>query len=147
MKKVLSFLVLLAVVAVPFACAGDVITQDVNRLPQAARNFIKQYFAASKVSYIKIDSEFMKSTTYEVVMTDRTELEFDSKGEWTEVDCKRLAVPDALVPAYAKEFAGRNYPDVSIVKIERKRGMVEVELLNDLSLTFNRRGDLIDIDD
>lgn len=147
MKKFLSFLVLLAVVAVPFACAGDVITQDVNRLPQAARDFIKQHFAASQVSYIKIESEFMKSTTYEVVMTDRVKLEFDSKGEWKEVDCENVAVPASLIPAYAQEYAKRNYPDVPVVKVERKRGIVEIELLNELSLKFDRQGRLTEIDD
>ena len=39
MKKVLSILVL-ALVAVQFAFAGDVITQDTKQLPLTARNFI-----------------------------------------------------------------------------------------------------------
>lgn len=43
MKKVLSILVL-ALVAVQFAFAGDVITQDTKQLPLTARNFINQYF-------------------------------------------------------------------------------------------------------
>ena len=44
MKKVLSILVL-AIVAVQFAFAGDVITKDVKELPLTARNFINQYFS------------------------------------------------------------------------------------------------------
>lgn len=44
MKKVLSILVL-ALVAVQFAFAGDVITQDAKQLPLTARNFINQYFS------------------------------------------------------------------------------------------------------
>ena len=45
MKKVLSILVL-ALVAVQFAFAGDVITQDTKQLPLTARKFlINQYFS------------------------------------------------------------------------------------------------------
>ena len=44
MKKILSILVL-AIVAVQFAFAGDVITKDAKELPLNARNFINQYFS------------------------------------------------------------------------------------------------------
>lgn len=39
MKKILSILVL-AIVAVQFAFAGDIITKDAMKLPLPARNFI-----------------------------------------------------------------------------------------------------------
>ena len=39
MKKILSLLVL-AIVAVQFSWAADVITKDMNQLPLPARNFI-----------------------------------------------------------------------------------------------------------
>ena len=43
MKKVLSILVL-ALVAVQFAFAGDVITQDTKQLPLTARKFYQPVF-------------------------------------------------------------------------------------------------------
>ena len=51
MKKVLSILVL-ALVAVQFAFAGDVITRDAKQLPLTARNFINQYFTKPQISHI-----------------------------------------------------------------------------------------------
>lgn len=51
MKKVLSILVL-ALVAVQFAFAGDVITQDTKQLPLTARNFINQYFSKPHISHV-----------------------------------------------------------------------------------------------
>ena len=41
MKKILSLLVL-AIVAVQFSWAADVITKDMNQLPLPARNFINR---------------------------------------------------------------------------------------------------------
>ena len=108
MKKILSILVL-AIVAVQFAFAGDVITKDAKELPLNARNFINQYFSKPQISYIKIDSEFL-SKKYEVTLTDRTEIDFDKKGNWTEVDCKKGAVPAALIPVSIKDYVKKNFP-------------------------------------
>lgn len=143
-KKVLFLLVLIATIT-QSACAGDVITQDAMQLPLTARNFINRYFTKPHISHIKIEHEFLQ-TKYEVLLTDRTEIDFDGNGNWLEVDCKRNAVPVALVPEYVKLYMQTNFPHEIITKIEKKRG-VEVELGNDLSLKFNRKGRLIEIDD
>lgn len=145
MKKVFALLVMV-LVAVQFAVAGKVITQDAKQLPLPARNFINQYFSSPQISYIKIDSELLNKT-YEVLLVDRTEIEFDGKGNWTEVDCNHQAVPDALVPEYVKSYINTSFPGTIVVKIERDRGTLEVELSNDYSLKFNKKGQLIDIDD
>lgn len=126
--------------------AGDVITQDAKQLPLVARNFINRHFTRPQISYIKIDSEFL-SKKYEVVLSDRTKIEFNGDGEWEEVDGKRNNIPTTIIPAHIKQYVEANYPGVSFTKIERDRGEVEVELTNRLSLTFNKKGQLIDIDD
>ena len=57
MKKVLSILVL-ALVAVQFAFAGDVITQDTKQLPLTARNFYQPVFLETAHFHTsKIESE------------------------------------------------------------------------------------------
>ena len=145
MKKILAIL-LVAFATVQMTFARDVITQDIKQLPLPARNFINQHFSNPKISYIKIDSEFL-SKKYEVVLTDRTKLEFDSNGEWEEVDCRRDTLPSTIVPAHIKAYVEANYEGVMFNKIERDRGEIEVELSNRLSLTFNAKGQLIDIDD
>lgn len=145
MKKVLSLLVM-ALVAVQFVFADDVITQDVNQLPLTARNFINQYFTKPQVAHIKIETDILKNKTYEVLLTNRTEIEFNSEGNWTEVDCKKSAVPAALIPVSVKEYVQQNFPRESITKIERKGG-VEVELTNDYTLKFNKKGQFVGMDD
>ena len=146
MKKILSMIVL-ALAAVQFAFAGDVITQDVKQLPLTARNFINQYFSNPQVSHIKIETNILQSKKYEVLLTDRTEIDFDSNGNWTEVDCKKVAVPGALIPVSVKEYVKTNFPQEIITKIERGRNGVEVELGNDYSLKFNNKGKFVSMDD
>lgn len=146
MKKVLSILVL-ALVAVQFAFAGDVITQDAKQLPLTARNFINQYFSKPQISQIKIETNILQSKKYDVLLTDRTEIDFDSNGNWTEVDCKKAAVPGALIPVSVKEYVKANFPREIITKIERGRSGVEVELSNDYSLKFNSKGKFVSMED
>ena len=92
MKKIIVALVAM-VATVQVAFARDVITMNSKELPAAAQTFLKQYFGDKQISYIKVESEFL-SKKYEVVMTDRTKIEFDGKGNWEEVDCKRGVLPE-----------------------------------------------------
>ena len=145
MKKFLALL-FMAFLTIQATFAGDVITQDAKQLPLVARNFINRHFTRPQISYIKIDSEFL-SKKYEVVLSDRTKIEFNGDGEWEEVDGRGDNTPTSIIPAHIKQYVEANYPGVSFTKIERDRGEVEVELTNRLSLTFNKKGQLIDIDD
>lgn len=57
MKKVLSILVL-ALVAVQLAFAGDVITRDAKQLPLTARNFINRYFTDPQIRISRLKPEY-----------------------------------------------------------------------------------------
>jgi hypothetical protein len=66
---------------------------------------------------------------------------------WTEVDCKKGAVPAALIPVSIKDYVKKNFPNEIITKIERKGTGIEVELANDFSLKFNKKGQFVSMDD
>ena len=53
----------------------------------------------------------------------------------------------ALIPASVKEYVKMNFPQEIITKIERGRSGVEVELANDYSLKFNKKGQFVSMDD
>ena len=145
MKKLFLFFVF-TVLVIQFSKADNVIVMDAKELPMAAQTFLRQHFSDKQISYIKVEKEFL-SKRYEVMMTDRTKIEFDGKGNWEEVDGKHNHIPRALVPDYIRQFVDTQYPDANYVKIERDRGEVEINLSNWLSLKFNKKGQLIDIDE
>ncbi|NDV58128.1 PepSY-like domain-containing protein [Bacteroides sp. 519] len=146
MKKVL-FTLIMAMMVVPFMNAKEIVTQDEKRLPTEARDFISRHFPESKVSYIKIDDEFILYKQYEVVLTNGVEIEFDSKGNWKEVDTKRQEVPANIIPLKIREYTNNNFANNFITKIERDRYGYEVELNNDLSLKFDKNGTFKRLDD
>lgn len=146
MKKILFVLLILATATIGIN-AGEVVTPDAQKLPAEAREFITKHFSDAKVSYIKIENEFLKGKSYEVVLTNGAELEFDAKGRWTEVDCKRVAVPAAIIPQKVKDYVKQHFASNFITQIEQGRRGLEVELDNDLSVEFDKNGNFKRLDD
>ena len=147
MNKNKFFLVaLLCMLLQSVTCLADDKIIPVEQLPAPAKTFVKKYFPQATIEYATKDTEFM-GTTYEVRLSDGTEVDFDKKGNWDNVDCKTKAVPASLVPAAIAQYVRAHYPNTVIVKIDKERGGYEIELSNDLDLKFNSKGKLIGIDD
>ena len=137
MKKILSLLVM-AIVAIQFSFAGDVITKDMNQLPLPARNFINRHFTKPQVAHIKIDKDLLESAKYEVLLTDGTEIDFDSKGNWEEVSAGK-----GHAASYLKEH---NFTE-PVTKVDRDRKGYEVELSTGVSFKFDKKGKFLKADD
>lgn len=145
MKRIVStFAVLLLTLGV--ACAKADRPVKVEELPAAAQTFLKNYFPDAEVSFAKLDDEFVYKE-YEVMLADGTKIEFDGAGEWENVDCKAYAVPAGIIPQQIKAYVEKHYPGVKIMKIDRDRRDYEVSLSNRLELTFDKKFNLVDIDD
>lgn len=144
MKKMM-FAMFLFFATVLNANAGNdrIITKD--KLPAEAQVFIDTHFPAQKLSFAKEERDFFERS-YEVVFADGSKLEFTSKGEWKEVDCRYSEVPIAIIPAAIMEYVLKNFPAEKVLKIERETGNYEVKLSNRYELTFDKKLRIIDID-
>lgn len=119
---------------------------DPGQMPARAQSLLRTYFSEMKVALAKVDSEWFE-TRYEVVLTDGTKLEFDRRGDWAEIACRSVAVPDDLIPEAIRQKVGELYRDVPVMKIERaERRGYEVQLSNRITLKFDAELKLIDID-
>ena len=146
MKKSVIFLAALMSMmmqTVSTFASDRIITKE--QLPAAAQTFIQKTFPKQAISYAKIDFDGRK--TYEVRLSNGTEVEFDKNGTWDKVDCNFSAVPADLVPANIANSVKSSFPDAVIVKIDKERGGYDIELSNDLELKFNKNGQMVRIDD
>lgn len=143
-KKLLLILTALLAIIGLVSCKDFIITAD--QLPDTARSFVDEYYPETSISFVKKDRDLTK-TTYEVVLQDGTEIDFNKSGEWDNIDCKRNAVPAALVPVAITEYVQSNFPGQMIVKIDRESYGHEIELSGDLELKFDKNGKLLHIDD
>lgn len=118
---------------------------SVNALPAKAQTLLNNHFNGQKVMLATIESGVV-SRSYDVVLQNGTKLEFDKKGNLTEINCKQGIVPALLIPQAIKNYLKDNYAGQSVKKIEMNKNEYEVELTNGLDLTFNKHFQLIDID-
>ena len=143
---------LLILAAAVFALGTSTVSADndrpisVSELPEKAQQFIRQHFPNEKVSFAKMERELF-DTTYEVIFTSSSKVEFLKNGDWKEVDCKYSTVPAAIIPQQIAQYVSQYYPDTSVVQIDRDKRDYEVKLTNGLELTFDLKFTLLDIDD
>jgi len=127
------------------ACAdGRPITFD--QLPANAQMVITQNFVKESILFITMDSELF-GTEYEVKFNDGKELDFDGKGNIIKIDYKYERIPDALLPAEVVTQVQAHYPNAFIIEWKRDDGQWKAELSNDLELVFNKKYQLVGIDD
>lgn len=144
MKKLVFLLVCVFTVST-VAMADNEKPIQVGQLPTKAQTFITTYFKGHKVALAKLDSDLF-SKSYDVIFTNGEKIEFDKSGDWTEVKYKS-GVPTQIVPSAIRTYVKNNYPDASIIQIERKRNEYEVKLSNRWEITFDSQMRVIDIDD
>lgn len=148
MKRIFS--VLMIVICCMLSC-NMVVNADndkpisVTSLPAKAQTLLSNHFARQKVMLATIESGII-GRNYDVVLQDGTKLEFDKKGNLTEVDCKQGTVPAKLIPSAINHYLKKNYAGLSVKKFEVNKNEYEIELANGLDLTFNKHFQLIDID-
>lgn len=141
------FLIMALVVGILTASARDTYSHDVNVLPKAAQTILQNNFKA-KVSHIKIEKTLGSISEYDVVLNDGTEITFDSKGNWKEVEVSsNKAVPSALVPPEILSYVKQHQKNSAIVGIEKNRTNYEVELANGDEMKFDTAGKFLRYDD
>lgn len=142
-KQFLTLAGLLFISIVTFAQNG---MTKLEQLPATAQEFIKTYFNDYKVSYVFSDREFV-DVDYKVRFEDGTEIEFNAKGDWTDVSSKNNCIPTGFILKEIIDFVDANHKGMCITDIEREFNRINIELNDSLEIEFNSKGKLISYDD
>ncbi len=141
MKKLLIIFAVL--IGVFTASARDNYSHHAADLPNSAQVVLKNNFKAD-VSHIKIEKNFGKIKEYDVVLTDGTEITFDSHGNWKDIEVRQNAsVPASLVPKAIADYVKQNQKNAKITGIEKEKSGYEVELSNGVEIKFNTAGQFL----
>lgn len=144
MKK--QFLTLAVILFVSIAAFAQNGMTKLEQLPATAQEFIKTYFNDYKVSYVFSDKEFV-DVDYKVRFEDGTEIEFNAKGDWTDVSSKNNCIPTGFILKEITDFVDANHKGMCITDIEREFNRINIELNDSLEIEFNSKGKLISYDD
>ena len=141
MKKFILTLLNLLLVGGSVMADGHKRAIDPENLPKPAIELIQKHWPSCVIDYAFIDGK-----EYEVLLSDGTMIEFNSKGVWKEMKCTD-GLPVTLVPGNITRYVVNRYPKQLIIKCEKMRGGYEVKLTNGLEIQFDMQGRVTHVDD
>lgn len=131
MKKL--FLLLAFLGGVAFA---DMIVPVAN-LPENAKSFITNNFKGANIMYVKMDYD-----SYDVMLSNGTELEFYTTGDWKEIK-SYMGVNPAILPKPVGAAISKSFPGIQIIKVDKEWNGYEVKLANRIKAYFDANGNLM----
>jgi len=114
-------------------------------LPAIAQTFITNNFKGQSIQTLSMDKD-MRSTEYDVILTNGISFEFDESGNWEEIDGNKTALPTSVLPGNIADYVAKNYVGKNVLKIEKNKRKYEVELSDGTELEFDTSGKFMKID-
>lgn len=142
-KHILTLAVTLFLSITTFAQNG---LTKLEQLPAKAQEFVKTYFNDYNVTYVFSDKEFA-DVDYKVRFEDGTEIEFNAKGDWTDVSSKNKCIPTGFILKEITDYVEMNHKGMCITDVEREFNRITIELNDNLEIEFNSKGKLVSYDD
>lgn len=128
---------------------GNVLISKLSEkdLPRIANSLISKYFQEDSVIYI----DQSKNRSYHVFLESGTQIDFDRKGNWSEMSSKKKGLPESvlsILPKQAKEYLNKGKTNEKILRIEKKSYGYRVHLgqPNDRYVSFSRTGAVVEGD-
>ncbi|MCO6148506.1 PepSY-like domain-containing protein [Flavobacterium sp. NRK1] len=140
MKTLLSAIAL-------FACTLTMQAQQEtvyrSEIPSKARSFLASYFRSPFNHAVRATDDI--STIYEIVLNDKTLIQFSEKGIWTLVDGKGKPVPYKFLDKPIVEYIKANHANEAVTRIERCNSECRLALSNGnaVKLKFDAQGTLV----
>ena len=144
MKRMMFLVCMFLMMGTTYSIAGDGYVVGIQQLPAGAQEVMTKYFADKTILTI-----LKERNECEVIFNNGEKIEFNKKGEWTEVSCHTTQVPDILIPDPIKARIKADFANSKIVKIDRSRNgkKYEVKLSNGLEVEFDKKFNIIKVDD
>ena len=144
MKRMIFLVCMFLMMGTTYSIAGDGYVVGIQQLPAGAQEVMTKYFADKTILTILKERD-----EYEVIFNNGEKIEFNKKGEWTEVSCHTTQVPDILIPDPIKARIKADFANSKIVKIDRSSNgkKYEVKLNNGLEVEFDKKFNVIKVDD
>lgn len=108
-----------------------------NALPESIKQFITTHFKA-QIGLVEMDRK-----SYEIYLTDGTELEFDIMGNWKEIESKLIPIDFAVLPANIASIIKNQFPNTTLVEVERKINYYKIKLSNRMKIRIDPNGTIL----
>ncbi|EAH8750327.1 PepSY-like domain-containing protein [Campylobacter jejuni] len=121
---------------------ADIIISADN-LPSVSKEFLQHNFKAP-IGIVQKDKN-----SYEVYLSDGTELEFDSEGNWKEIENKKHPFNLDFLPQNLANIIKSEFPNTKTKEIEKKINYYKIKLDNKIKIYIDFNGTILykEIDD
>ena len=117
-----------------------------EELPIKAQEFVNTYFSDQSIRFVRMEID-VKKTEYTVRFENGMEIEFNSTGDWEEVESHAECLPTGFLNENILNYLSKNYPNYCTHEISKGRYKIEIELDSGLELIFNKNGEFLRYDD
>jgi len=149
MKKILFFVALFVVSAMFASCEKEEVI-PFSKLPSKSQVFVNTHFPDVEVTTVIRDKDGFEKD-YTVYLANGFKIDFERNGNWDEIDGFINPLPQSildLLPAGIVAYVTANFPNNTIVAVDRERFGYEIRLSGTrLELKFNHNGGFIGFDD
>lgn len=136
--------VIMAVVALSLLSCEEQKIVTPAELPEQINTWLSTKFPGATVAQASTERDGF-SKNYEVTLSDGTNVEFNGKGEVTDVKSTK-SLPAGIVPDKIIQYVTKNYPGSTIISWELDGNGQQTQLDNSIKLEFNKAGDFTRID-
>ena len=146
MKKII-LLVVSTLLALSVAAKPEEQAIEVNQLPSRAQEFVSIYFGEAPVKKaIKLTGEGIAVEAYQVVLTNKVQIEFDMVGLWNKIDAKKKKnlMPRFIYPDKINETLDKNFADKIIKKVENDGFYYSFDFANGDDVIINALGQIME---
>ena len=114
---------------------------DVILSPQSLPNNIKDFLQKNFKTQIGLAQR--DKNTYEIALSDGTELEFDIMGEWKEIEARGTAISYEVLPPNIASILKNEFKNTTIKELERKINYYKVKFYNNLEVIIDFNGTIL----
>lgn len=127
---------LLSLIFTALSLHADMIISP-NALPDVIKQFISTHFKA-QIGLVEVDRK-----SYEISLTDGTELEFDIMGNWKEIESKFAPIDFAVLPPNIANIIKNQYPNTTLIEVKRKINYYKIKLSNRMKIRIDPNGTIL----
>lgn len=120
-----------------FNCLYADIIISADSLPQNSKDFLKQNFNAT------IGLAQRDKNSYEVYLSDGTEIEFDIDGNWHEIESKINPFNFDFLPQNLASIIKNEFPNTKAREIEKKINHYKIKLTNGMKIYIDFNGTIL----
>mgnify|MGYP000456743853 CR=1 FL=1 len=119
--------------------ASAQVQQKVKKLPPEATAFLEANFKGIAIQDIIKEAE---GTTfkYEVTLANGSEIAFNGRGRWREVESKTTSLPTTMLQPTVGEYIKKTYPNAKITEVKKGIRFNFVKINDETMLQFDSSG-------